>query len=124
MAVVDVADVRMRVREVVVVVQMGVGLGGGFTGGVRMPVVLVVHVDVVVVERSMAVPVLVALPQDQRNSDHHRDPRGGVARVERLRQHQRRQQRADERRDGEHRGLARRAPRSRSARASSQTLRP
>ncbi len=108
MAVVGVAHVRVRMRELLVTVHVGVRLRRQSVG-VRVLMVVVVHVPVVVDDDLVAMQVVVALPEQEGDAGRHQRTGNQFADADGLGQHQWRDERTDERGHREHRGLARRA---------------
>ncbi len=105
--VVQVGSVRMLVLDPVVLMWMTVRLGDG--PGVRVAVVLVVHVQVLVLDRFVDVEVGVLLADEQRDPGCHQHRGQAFARGEALVQKRHGQQGPCERRGGEQGGLAGRA---------------
>ena len=82
-------------------VGMGVRLARGLAARVRMPVVLVVHVRVVVVELDVGVRVLVALGEVEPDARCHQETRRHEPPRQLLREDQHREDGAEERRQRE-----------------------
>ena len=84
MTVVDVGIMGMDVSQPLVPVRVGVGLSGWILRPVLVPVVLIVHVGMAVLQRFVLVTVLVPLAQVQPESQRHEGGRGKKQGARRL----------------------------------------
>ena len=97
-AMVQVRVVRMRVHQSTVTVPVRVGLAGRVCRRVLMPMMRVMHVPVLVLERLVDVLVLMTLGEMQPHANGHEDARGSQLPSDRLREEDEREHGADERR--------------------------
>ena len=88
--------VRVRVGQLLVTVHVGVRFVRRSVG-VRVLMVVVVHVPVVVDDDLVAMPVVVALPEQEGDAGRHQRTGNQFAHADGLGQHQRRAQRAHRR---------------------------
>ena len=109
MSVVQIGVMRVLVHERHMPVAMRVRLARRIAGHVRMPVMFVMRVAMLVLERLVPMLVLMRLGEMQRDADRHQSARDDELSCQRLAEQGDRDQRADKRRRGEIGAGARRA---------------